>query len=127
MRFAVDVSLWGMSALRALARWAELWVETLCRLLFRVIAWWVQTARLRVTPAVLIERDGCSTLKDAAATVPVHGGSVGHGCGAGRAYGAGCGCGAGCGSSAGCGYGGDRGGGRGEWRLFKHFSTSGGF
>lgn len=77
MRFAVDVSLRAMSVPRALARWAVLWVETRFRLSFRAIVWWVLMAPLRVTPAVLIERNGCSMSRNAFATTLVLGCSIG--------------------------------------------------
>ena len=76
MRFVVDASLRAMSVPRALARWAVLWVETRCRSSFRAIVWWALTAPLRVTLAVLIERNGCSMSRNAFATTLVLGCSI---------------------------------------------------
>ena len=77
MRFVVDASPRAMNVPRALARWAVLWVETRCRSSFRAIVWWVLMAPLRVTPAVLIERNGCSMSRNAFATTLVLGCSIG--------------------------------------------------
>ncbi len=76
MRFVVDASLRAMDVPRALARWAVLWVETRFRLSFRAIVWWALMAPLRVTPAVLIERNGCSMSRNAFATTLVLGCSI---------------------------------------------------